>query len=236
MVLILRPQPGADESAARAAAIGLRPEIAPIFTIEPRAWEAPDPKDHDAIMLSSANAPRLAGPEMLRFTSLPCYAVGPATAAAARAAGFSDVRTGPSDARALLSMITSDGVRRLLHLCGRDHIAIERPGLSITRRTVYASEARDTMPPAGWRAIDEGALVLLHSPRAARHFADLVDRAGRDRGGIRIATISEAAAAAAGPGWAQCSVAPAMRDEPLLELAAKLCKTAPDSERSGNGH
>ena len=42
-VLILRPQPGADETAARARALGLEPLVAPLFTVRPLAWTPPDP-------------------------------------------------------------------------------------------------------------------------------------------------------------------------------------------------
>ena len=42
-VLILRPQPGADESAARARALGLDPVVAPLFSLRPRSWEPPGP-------------------------------------------------------------------------------------------------------------------------------------------------------------------------------------------------
>jgi uroporphyrinogen-III synthase len=54
----------------------------------------------DAVMLTSANAARLAGDAMASFTALPCYAVGEASAAAAADAGFADIRVGPSDGAA----------------------------------------------------------------------------------------------------------------------------------------
>ena len=57
-MLILRPQPGADETAARARTLGLEPVVAPLFTIRPLAWEPPDPAEFDAVLLTSANAAR----------------------------------------------------------------------------------------------------------------------------------------------------------------------------------
>jgi uroporphyrinogen-III synthase len=72
--------------------------------------------------------------------------------------------------------------------------------------------------------------VLLHSPRAAETFARLAP----DRGGVRIAGISETAAQAAGEGWASRHAAAAPRDEALLELAAALCHIAsPDAAAAG---
>jgi uroporphyrinogen-III synthase len=46
-----------------------------------------------------------------------------------------------------------------------------------------------------------------------------------NRGALRIAAISQAAADAAGLGWASVHVAEQPRDQALLELAARLCKT-----------
>jgi uroporphyrinogen-III synthase len=218
LVLVLRPRPGADETAARARAIGLDPVVAPLFVVRPVAWTAPEGAV-DAILLTSANAARCAGavPEGR------CYAVGEATAAAARAAGFDLVGTGPSDGAAVAAAMAAEGVRRALHLCGRDHRPVEHPGLTVERRIVYSADSAEALPAAAREALRRGALALLHSPRAAETFARLVE----DPGSIRVAAISPAAAAAAGDGWAARHVAAAPRDEALLELAASLCHIAP---------
>jgi uroporphyrinogen-III synthase len=216
-ILILRPQPGADETAARARALGLEPLVAPLFTIRPIDWTPLDPAGFDAVLLTSANAPRHAGDAMTSFLGLPCYAVGESTAAAARAAGFTDIRTGPSDGRALIEKAAGDGIAAAVHLCGRHHFAIRHPAVAVTPVVVYAAEPAARMPEG-----TEDALVLLHSPRAAALLARL---AGERRGHIRIAAISSEAAAAAGSGWASAAIAGEPRDQALLALAAKLCQT-----------
>lgn len=216
-LLILRPQPGADETAARARALGLDPVVAPLFDVKPLAWTAPA-GPFDAIMLTSANAARHAGGGLAPFLVLPCFAVGEATAAAARAAGFADVRTGPADGAALVEEMAAAGIASALHPCGREHVPLTG-AVSIADIPVYAADAVGAFPEAA-----RGALVLLHSPRAAARFAELA----RDRGAIRIAAISAATADAAGHGWASVSVAARPRDEALLELAAKLCQTEGD--------
>ena len=198
--------------------------LSPLFRIVPVDWQAPAAADYDALFLTSANAPRHAGPQLEQFRHLRCYAVGEATAAAASAAKLHDVRTGDSDGKALLDMAVDQGAQRLLHLCGRDHIPLDHPALTIERRIVYVAEPLPALPP-----VPPGAVALLHSPRAAAHFAEL---AGRDRSNIRIAAISAAAAAQAGKGWSEVRVADAPRDEALLELAAGLCK----SERRETGN
>jgi uroporphyrinogen-III synthase len=211
-LLIVRPQPGADETAARARQMGLEPIVAPLFETRPLDWTPPDPGRFDAILLTSANAARLGGDGLKPLLALPCYAVGERTASAARTAGFTDVKTGPSDGAALAAMAERDGARSMLRLGGRDHVALERA----THIAVYESVPTGSLP-----ANLGEALVLLHSPRAASRFAELAT----DRGRIAIAAISAQAAQAAGGGWKSVAIAEAPRDEALLELAAKLCQT-----------
>lgn len=215
-LLILRPEPGASETAARARALGLEPVVSPLFEVRPLAWTAPDPDRFDAVMVTSANALRHCGPGLDRFRRLPCWAVGERSAEAARDAGFGEVHAGPGDGAALAAEMARAGVRRAFHPCGRDRADAEAPGLKVAHLPVYAAE------PAGRLAADpHGAVALLHSPRAAARFAGLVPR-GRAR--VTLAAISEAAAAAAGPGWERVAVAARPREDALLALAAALCK------------
>lgn len=216
-VLILRPQPGAGETAERARALGLEPVVAPLFHVVPLEWTAPDPAGFDAVMLTSAGAVRQAGAGLAAFAGLPLYAVGETTAAAAEKAGFTDVRTGPQDGEALLAMMAGDGVRSAFHPCGRDHLALHHSDIAVASLPVYAAEATEALAvPA------EEMLALLHSPRAASLFAALAG----DRSRIAIAAISARTAHAAGDGWRSVAVAPAPRDQALLELAARLCQKA----------
>lgn len=226
-IVILRPEPGASASAKRACALGLDPIVAPLFDLHPLAWDPPDPARFDAVLLTSANAARLAGPGLAGFAHLPCHAVGEASAAATAGAGFLHIETGPGDAGDALAAVAAAGHARVFHPCGRDHVAVEAPGVTVTRRAVYAAEARDALDPEAARAIADGVLVLVHSPRAGALLGALV----ADRGTARIAAISAAAAEAAGQGWAEVHVAASPRDEALLELAARLCDIRAEAER-----
>jgi len=228
-LLVLRPEPGASETAERARLLRLDPIKAPLFTIRPLAWEPPDPGDYDAVLLTSANAPRHGGPGLQELTALPCFAVGEATGMAAREAGFKNVRIGPSDGAAAVAEMARAGIARALHLCGRDHIVLRRQGLTVQPVPVYGADPVEALSVEARGAIDDGAVVLLHSPRAARRFAELVTARSR----LRLAAISDAVAEAAGDGWAAKEVAPAPRDEALLELAARLCNYGAPSEGSG---
>ncbi|MDP9413119.1 MAG: uroporphyrinogen-III synthase, partial [Pseudomonadota bacterium] len=209
--------------------------IAPLFTIQPLRWETPGLAAVDALLVTSANAVRHGGQELARFTSLPCFAVGEASAAAALQAGFSRVAAGGADGAAALRMAMRSGMRRILHVCGRDHVRIEHPGVSVIRRIVYAAEAVDQLPQEAAEASRSGAVALVHSARAASHFALLLAQSGLDRSRVSVAAISPAAAAAAGTGWKQVASAADPRDEGLLELAAKLCQTARGETGNGDG-
>lgn len=221
-VVVLRPQPGADETAERARSLGLEPVVAPLFAVRPLAWQPPRARGFDAVLMTSANAARFAGAGLAPLRGLPCYAVGARTAAAAREAGFAGLRIGGGDAAELLATMAADGIRRAFHPCGREHLALDQPGLEIVRVPVYAADALDRLAPEAIDAARSGAVVLLHSPRAAATFARL---AQAWRGEAAIAAISPAAAEAAGTGWRAVAVAGAPRDPALLEVAAKLCQS-----------
>ncbi len=211
--MILRPQPGADATAARARALELEPIVAPLFDIVPLAWEAPE-RPFQAILLTSANAARALGPEPDRDT--PVYAVGAATAEAARDAGFPNVTTGRGDVAQVVRRAAADGIEAMLHLSGVDRTGFDPEGMRIEVRPVYESVAVDPGPPFR-DALARGAVTLLHSARAARRFRELA-------GGIgRIAAISPTVRAAAGGGWEQAVAADAPTDDALLAAAAPLC-------------
>ena len=215
-LLVLRPEPGASATVATARAMGLEAIATPLFVIRWLDWSLPE-QQFEAVLFTSANAARHGGAKLSTLMGLPAYAVGAATAEAARKAGFDRVVTGDGDAQTILALAHRDGVRSILHLAGREHREVMLDDIRIDRRTVYASDAIQTLPEAA-RAVLPGAVALLHSPRAARLFASLVDPAG-----IAIAGISPAVLAAAGPGWHAAEAAKQPTDASLLAVAAKLC-------------
>jgi uroporphyrinogen-III synthase len=219
-LLILRPRPGAVRTAARAQEMGFEVVVAPLFTVLPLGGEPPDRSEVDCVLVTSANAPPAAAGRLTAFLDLPCLAVGETSAEAARAAGFTDVRVGPSDGAALTEMAKRAGFRRALHPCGRNVSPLATTGFERLAFPVYASEPVTALPAAAAEAIAAGAVVLLHSPRAAATFASLFD--GR-RDSVRLAAISASAAAAAGTGWGEVAVAVEPRDPALLAVAAELC-------------
>jgi uroporphyrinogen-III synthase len=212
-ILVLRPEPGATATLDRARDLELDAISIPLFEIVPLSWRAPDSERFDALLLTSANALRHGGRELEKLLDLPVYAVGEATADAARKAGFRIAVVGEADVDRLVGSIAGD--MRLLHPCGEEREAPSEPRHSITPVTVYG--AREIREP-NLSAFSEG-VALIHSPRAGRRFAQLV----QDRGEIAIAAISAAAASAVGAGWKVVDTATAPNDDALLALAARLC-------------
>lgn len=219
-IIVLRPEPGAARTAEKARALGLEPVVAPMFVVEPMSWSVPDPAQYDAVMITSANTLVHAGGALASFVHLRCFAVGEASAKAARDFGFRDVRTGPGDGERLAAMMEEEGVARAFHPGGADLTRIETR-VAIDDVPVYASRPLGALSPAARDALEIGAMVLIHSARAGETFAGLCPI---PRECVRILAISAKAARAAGPGWRDVATAPEPSDEAMLELARKLCQ------------
>jgi uroporphyrinogen-III synthase len=215
-VLVLRPEPGASTTARRARERGLDPIALPLFEVEPVDWQAAEASGFDGLLITSANAVRHAGEGLHALRGLPVYAVGSATAEIARDAGFDVASAGDSGVERLLGSIEPE--LKLLHLAGEDRKALAGARQEIRTITVYRSRAKDVSLRAA-----AGGVALIHSPRAGRRFADLVEASDLDKGTIAIAAISQEAADAAGEGWASVDAADSPSDEALLVLAERLC-------------
>lgn len=212
-VLVLRPQPGAAHTVARARERGLEVFAVPLFKVRPVAWEAPESARFDGLLLTSANAVRCGGEQLRHLRGLKTFAVGAATAEAARDAGFDIAATGDAGVDRLLGSIEPD--LRLLHLCGADRQSPNEAKQEITAVMVYRSD----VIAAPDLSVAPESVALVHSPRAGRRFAELID----DRAGIAIAAVSSPAAEAVGTGWKTVEAADAPTDDALLALAARLC-------------
>ena len=195
----------------------------PLSVPQPVGWEGPDRTTIDALLLGSANALRHSGPALATYAGLPAYAVGAATAAAARAAGLEVVTEGHGGLQSLLGAL-APGHTRLLRLAGAERITLNPPpGVTLIERVVYRID-HQPLPAALAAKLAGGSLVLLHSAEAALHFVTEVERAGLDRARIALATIGPRVSAVVGTGWAALGTAPRPDDTALLALAAQLCQ------------
>jgi uroporphyrinogen-III synthase len=220
-VLVLRPEPAAGRTAVRLAERGLTAIRYPLFVLQALAWTPPAAEDFDAILLTSANALRLGGPELAHFHGLPAYAVGLATAKAATDAGFKRVTTGGGDAASTVPMIVADGRARVLHVCGEDVRPYDRLDLTVTQVRVYRSvEAGDTEGLAAVLPFDGPVAAVIHSPRAGLRLSALV--AGSDRARIAVVAISSAALDACGTGWRTTAIAASPDETHMLACVEML--------------
>ena len=217
-LFVFRPEPAARQTIVRAGELGIDAVSTPLFELEALDWEPPDPGQFDALLLTSANTIKMAGPSLDAYRALPVHAVGEGTAVAARVAGLGVATIGSGGIDSLL--VEVDPKLRLLHLCGEDKREPSVEDRSITSIPIYRARERADV---GRLETLSGQVAVVHSPRAARRLAELVDVASRRS--IRIAAISESTAEAAGDGWEDVRVASAPNDKELLALCVRLCDT-----------
>jgi len=221
-VITIRPQPGCAATVAAGLAARLKVEGHPLFAVEARDWDAPLVAEIDGLLIGSANAVRHGGPTLGAFSGKPAHVVGEATAAAARDAGLAVVTVGSGGLQKVLDRVAPGQV--LLRLAGEEHVALAPPaGVRLVTRIAYASRPLP-MDDALAARLRGGALVLLHSAEAARHFAAECDRLGVPRSGVLLAALGPRIAAAAGEGWAMLASAEAPREGALLALAREMCQ------------
>ena len=174
---ITRAEPGASATAARLAARGLTALVDPLLEVRALPGGRIDLAGVAALAFTSANGvTAFAGRSADR--DLPVFAVGAATAAAARAAGFAAVTSAEGDVESLAPMIAAaDWDRAGLVLApgpvepaGDLAGALAAHGLRARRLPVYDTVERS--PGAAILAALGGLSgVLVHSPRAARALA-----------------------------------------------------------------
>ena len=222
-LVIVRPEPGNEASTAAAHAAGLDARSWPLFEVVAKSWEAVPPEDYDALLIGSMQVFLHGGRGLGALRGLPVYAVGEATAAAARSAGFDVAATGTGSLQALLGQVDPRH-RRLLRLTGQERVALTVPaGVTVDERVVYISQPRP-LPAELEALLRDPAIVLLHSAEAAHHLtAECVRRAIR-RAPIRLAALSSRIAAAAGDGWGEVAAAALPEDKALLALARQMCQ------------
>lgn len=215
-LLVIRPQPGADATARRILARGFHPLVMPLFAVSAVPWTWPENPAYDAILLTSAHAPAAGAAMLHRAPHLPVYAVGPKTARAARAAGFTVAAAGDRDVKAATDIAASHGRRHLLWLAGADHIALPPcDDLRIDKVIVYRAAA--LAAPDDFDIVTSKAdWVLLHSPRAAQYFRGLCEQQKCAIDALSIAAFSANVADAAGQGWHRKLVAPRTDDAALI--------------------
>lgn len=231
-VLVTRPEPGARETAARLAGMGFYPIVLPLTRIVPtRPDRLPAPENVDAVAVTSGNAIRHAPAGLLAvLLDKPVFAVGSATAAAARDAGFLTVHDGAGTAADLAETVLSKTAprARILHLAGADRTpgfaeALTAQGGRIDVMEIYAAEqvSHPTDFVLGVLGNQPVWAAPVFSARGAELLAALVRRAGVSQLFDKTSyfCISEKAAAPLGAsGLRQIAVSHEPTEEAVLTL------------------
>jgi uroporphyrinogen-III synthase len=178
-VWITRASPGAEATAGRVRAMGWEPVITPLLQIRDLPAQV-DLADVGALAFTSANGVR-AFAHLSEERGLPVFAVGPATALAARDEGFATVVSADGDVAALAWTILGRKAQVggwVLHpgaaeLAGDLVGELERGGLMARHLPVYETVGAE-VPPGFLARLDTIEAVLVHSPRAGRRLALLL--------------------------------------------------------------
>lgn len=222
-VWVTRARPGADRTAERLRALGMEPVVQPLLTVQPLSPALPDLDRFAALVFTSLNGVA-AYADLTPRRDHPVFAVGDATAKAARDAGFAQVRSAAGDLDDLTRLLAEAAPSPLLAIAAETPAGDLALSLRQTggRQSVELLTAYRTVPTGAARpaAIDA---VLIHSPRAAREAA--LNALPAD---AVIACISPAAAAPFQALGRACAVSPRPNETDLLAtLQAALGKRDP---------
>lgn len=199
--------------------MGLIAHIVPLFIAEPMAWNVPDVSCYDALFVSSAQSLRLGGEGLAALRSLPCYAVGPATAKAAEDKGFQIRQVGTTNGDQLISEMEAAGIRHILWLCGEPRSPLVANQAQLTPLPCYRMVAA-VLDDKERALLSQPAVLLASSKRGAERLAEIVTERRED---YFIAAISPKVSQALGSGWGGIAVAERPDDAAMLAVAAKLC-------------
>ncbi|MBV8538355.1 MAG: uroporphyrinogen-III synthase, partial [Alphaproteobacteria bacterium] len=186
-ILLTRPRDDAAALAQKLTAAGHEVLSEPMLDIRFVPGSGVDLEGAQAVLFTSANGVRaFAAAETRR--DLPAFAVGEATAAAARRAGFARVESAAGRVDDLVRLVRDHlvaGAGALVHAAGRDVAGdlageLGRAGFEVRRAVLYTAEAAQTFSPDVARALKAGEIdaVLFYSARSAETFRRLIEADG----------------------------------------------------------
>jgi uroporphyrinogen-III synthase len=233
-ILVTRPHPDDETTAAGLRARGFEVLLAPMLRFEPAAFHDDADAQYGAVIVTSANALRgiesqLKGSPLLK---LPLFAVGEHTAGAARSIGFEQVIPAKGDAASLRELVTASVKAKalkkaspLLYLAGADlarDLAGElgERGFTVVTQTTYRMVPLSILPYEVCDAFAANRVeaVLHYSRRSARAFLESVRAAGVEISALSVpqCCISAGVAAVVRDAGATRVMAAASPDENAL--------------------
>jgi uroporphyrinogen-III synthase len=200
-VLVTRPLPDGETTAADLRARGLEVVICPMLRFEPFGFADEAESPYGGIVVTSANAVRAVEQQLANspLRKLPLFAVGDRTAAVARAAGFAKVFSADGDAANLRDLVVESAKAKklkkkspLLYLAGeevsRDLAGeLREQGFEVVTHIAYRMVPAKSLPGEVVDGFAAGRIeaVLHYSRRSARAFVEAI-RAG----GVEVTALA----------------------------------------------
>jgi|KBSSwiStaDraftv2_1062776.scaffolds.fasta_scaffold03027_10 uroporphyrinogen-III synthase len=231
-LLVTRPEPDAGREAEALAARGHEAVLAPLLKIEFTRDVPLDFAGVQALIVTSRNALRAMASrrELPDARKLPLFAVGEATARAARDIGFANVTTGPGTAEELAELIAATLEPKhgpLVHLAGETlafdlKSRLEAKGFTLRQPVLYRARPAEQLPAQALSLLKSGKVdgAILLSPLTARTFALLIEKHGVVTQGRRLVCycLSQAVAEVLSLLGFEVRVAARPREEEVLAL------------------
>jgi uroporphyrinogen-III synthase len=231
-LLVTRPEPEGERTAARLRARGHEVWLASLLRIEPVADLTFGPGPWAGVAFTSANAVRAvaAHPRLQELAALPAYTVGARTRDAAVAAGFARAVSAEGDVEDLVRLVEADvaSLLPILYFAGSERAGDLEAALAPARRsveTVIAYRARlvsnfdaDVHDAITRRQIEA---VLHYSARSAAAFLAAAEAAGViefAKGAKHFCLSAQIAAPLTAAGARNVSIAATPNESALIEL------------------
>ena len=201
-ILVTRPHPDAEATAATLRARGFEVLLAPMLRFEPAAFRDDTEARYGGLIVTSANALRAIETDLKasRLLRLPLFAVGEHTATVARDLGFEHVISGGGDAAAVrdcvVGAVKSKAVKKahpLLYLAGADLARdlagdFSQRGFTVVTQVTYRMVPLSNLPREACEAFaaNQVEAVLHYSRRSAGAFLEAVRGAGMEISALSV--------------------------------------------------
>jgi uroporphyrinogen-III synthase len=231
-LLVTRPEPEGERTAARLRARGHEVWLAPLLRIEPVADLAFGSGPWTGVAFTSANAVRAVAshPRLPELTSLPAFTVGTRTREAAVASGFARALSADGDVEDLVRLVNANpnDLRPILYFAGAERAGDLAAALAPTGRAVetviayrarlvsdFDAEIRDAVAAGRIEA------VLHYSARTAAAFLAVAQAGGLAefaKSAKHFCLSAQVAAPLAAAGAHAVSIAASPNESALIDL------------------
>ena len=174
-IWVTRALPQATATAARLVAIGHDPVVAPVIETRPARFGLEDLAEAGALAVTSQAGVAALAEFAPKFCGLPVFAVGDATAEAARGAGFEQVYSASGRVDDLVALILAHpALGTIVHASARQPAGdlvgdLVRAGQPARRLVVY-----ETVPTAIAAMPEAVEAIMIHSAQAAKAVAAMI--------------------------------------------------------------